>query len=319
MTHRFLAIAVVASIASSGCSKDSSPSPTSPSPSTPTVTAVSISGCQQAQNFQCTATATMSSGSPQNVTSLAQWSSTNTSVATISAGGVLSPLQTGTTDIRATYQSVAGTASVTITMNNPPAASTWLLQGVVTESAPTATVPIVGARVEIVDGANAGRAATTDGNGYYALSGLTGSTFTLRTTHAAYQIADRPVTLSRDTTMNVTMRPNPQQLDDSYTGQISGGDPTTCSDGVFVKPCKRISLPIHNDGALSAEMDWVGGSADLDLTLWRGSTLVARAVGVGSRESITSNVVGGSGYELRITYYSGSNTVEYRLRVRRPN
>ena len=40
---------------------------------------------------------------------------------------------------------------------------------------------------------------------------------------------------------------------------------------------------------------------------------------MGSRESITSNVVGGSGYELRITCYSGSNTVEYRLRVRRPN
>jgi hypothetical protein len=315
MNTRILAALIVSCLAA-GCGKDS-PSPTSPTPNAPTVSSVAVTGCQQAQGFQCVATATLSSGATQNVTASAQWTSTNIAVATINAAGVLAPLQSGQTDIRATYQGVSGTASLNVTINSQ--AATYTLQGVVSQSAPSTSTPVAGARVEVVDGPNAGRTVQTDGNGFYALTGLATGAFTLRTTHPDYQSTDRPVSVSRDTTLNVTLRPTPRQLDDTYTGQISGGESTTCSDGTFNKPCRRILLPIHNDGALSAEMDWVGGSADVDLSLWRGSTLIARAVGVGSREAITSNVVGGNTYELHVTYYSGANTVEYRVRVRRPN
>jgi hypothetical protein len=312
MNQRFVLFLVLPLFAA--CGKDS-PSPTAPSPSAPTVTSVTVTGCQQSQGFQCAATANMSSGSPQNVTALAQWSSSNPAVATVSAAGVLAPQRAGKTDIRATYQSVVGA----VTLNLIDTDATYLLQGVVSKSAPSTSTPIVGARLEVLDGPNAGRAVTTDGNGYYVLSGLRNGSFTLRATHPDHQPADQAVRLSRDTTQNVMLRPTPKQLDEVYTGQISGGDPTTCSDGTFIKPCRKIVLPIHNDGALSAEMDWVGGSADLDISLWRGTTRIARAVGVGSRETISSNVVGGNNYELHVTYYSGANTVEYRVRVSRPN
>jgi len=314
----FASIFVLALV--TGCGKDKSPSPTSPSTST-SVSGVSISGCTQALNFQCTATATLSNGGTENVTAQAQWSSSTTTVATISAAGVLNPIASGQTTISASYSGKTGTATVNVTINGgpAPAPSQLLLDGVVRETVPSASTPVAGARLTVLDGPDAGAATTSDGNGYFVFPALQSGTFTLRTTQPDYQTADRTISLTKPTTITINMAPNPKTLDQTFTGNISGGDATTCSDGIFTKPCRRISLPIHNAGVISARLDWSGGSADLDLTLWRDSTLIASSRGVNSSESVSSSAQPGGSYELRVTYYSGSNVVQYNVRVSRPN
>jgi len=64
---------------------------------------------------QYTATGTYSDGSTQNLTSAVTWSSTNTSVATITAGGLATAVATGTTTIMATSGSVTGMTGLTVT------------------------------------------------------------------------------------------------------------------------------------------------------------------------------------------------------------
>jgi hypothetical protein len=52
--------------------------------------------------------------------------------------------------------------------------------------------------VSVLDGANAGRATTTDGNGFYNIGGLRASSFTLEAFKSGYATTDRAVTLMTD-------------------------------------------------------------------------------------------------------------------------
>jgi hypothetical protein len=78
------------------------------------VTEITITGNVPSvgQTSQLTATARLSNGSTQDVTTQATWSSSNTSVATVTSGGLLKVLQLGAADITATFQSVRGAISV---------------------------------------------------------------------------------------------------------------------------------------------------------------------------------------------------------------
>jgi hypothetical protein len=111
----------------------------------------------------------------------------------------------------------------------------------------------------------------------------------------------------------------PRTIEENFSGALSGGTTTTCSDGIFVKPCARFTFTPANSGSLEAVLDW-SGSADLDLTLWRGSTLLAEAKSATRRPEIVSSAVsGGVSYSLVVTYYSGSTITNFTLRVTRPN
>jgi hypothetical protein len=77
------------------------------SPSAPTV---SIQGTQQ-----MTATATFSDGTTQDVTTVATWSSSAPTVASVSATGLVNGLSAGTSDIGAAFQQVHGSTPVTVT------------------------------------------------------------------------------------------------------------------------------------------------------------------------------------------------------------
>ena len=84
---------------------------------TPPTGTTSVSG-----TFQFTAQAYYSNGSIQDGTSLVTWSSSNTSVATIVAGGLATGVGVGTTSITATAAGTAG-ASATLTVNEPVSVS----------------------------------------------------------------------------------------------------------------------------------------------------------------------------------------------------
>lgn len=63
---------------------------------------------------QYTATATYSDGTTGNITNSVAWSSSVTSVATITSGGLATAVGTGTTTITATSGSISGTTQLTV-------------------------------------------------------------------------------------------------------------------------------------------------------------------------------------------------------------
>lgn len=201
----------------------------------------------------------------------------------------------------------------------PPTPSTFTLSGGVTESEPTTSNKIAGATVAFVDGANAGKTATADSAGNYQITNVLAGAFTVRAGAAGYQEATRPVTISADTSLTIALNPTPRNVTTDSSGTVSGGD-TPCSDGTSEKGCKILMLDIHNPGTLEATLEWENPTTDLDLTLWRGTTLLADSRDEFSlREVVSSSIVTGATYELRVTYYAGSVITPYKLRVTHPN
>lgn len=81
---------------------------------TPSAVTVAISGTQQ-----LAATGTFSDGSRQPLSgSTVGWSSSDDTVASISNGGLVTGIGTGTATMTATDQGISGTASVTVTVQN---------------------------------------------------------------------------------------------------------------------------------------------------------------------------------------------------------
>jgi Bacterial Ig-like domain (group 2) len=107
-------VGLVLSWACPGCSSNS----TTPSSA---VSSIAVSGSTSlssiGQTVQLTATATFSDQSTQNVTATAAWQSSNSSVATVTSGGLVTALASGTVTITATYQGKAGTATVPISIS----------------------------------------------------------------------------------------------------------------------------------------------------------------------------------------------------------
>jgi len=104
-----------------GCGDDTPTAPTptpTPMPTpAPTVTSVAVTGdtiVGMGQTVQLTATATFSNGTQQNVTSQATWQSSNSSLATVSAGLVVG-LTIGSVAVTASFQGASGALGITVT------------------------------------------------------------------------------------------------------------------------------------------------------------------------------------------------------------
>src|SRR5438045_2702305 len=110
-----LCCALVFLLALTGCSTGKGSSSTSGSPTissvqvAPAVTSIGISG-----NQQFTATAHFSDGTTQDVTSTAQWGSSDSTVASITAAGLATGSSLGSATITAVSSSVQGSASLTV-------------------------------------------------------------------------------------------------------------------------------------------------------------------------------------------------------------
>jgi hypothetical protein len=74
------------------------------------------------QTSQLTATATLSDGSTQDVTSKVTWTPANSGIATVSPAGLVTAVGFGTTTVTATYQGVSGQISITLQLN---VSGTW--------------------------------------------------------------------------------------------------------------------------------------------------------------------------------------------------
>jgi len=119
---------------------------------------------------QFTATGTYSNGDTENLTNLAAWSSTVTTVATINSTGLATAVSAGTTTIEATYSGVTGSASLTVTSS---------------VSAPTGLVATAGnAQVALSWNASSGAISysvsrsTVSGGPYTQIATVTGTSYT---------------------------------------------------------------------------------------------------------------------------------------------
>jgi Bacterial Ig-like domain (group 2) len=88
-------------------------------PSAPTVVSLAVSGSAPlaGATTQFSLTATLSDGTTQSMTNAASWSSSDSSVASVSASGAVTGVAAGDADITATYQRISGKAQVTVVLN----------------------------------------------------------------------------------------------------------------------------------------------------------------------------------------------------------
>jgi hypothetical protein len=185
-------LVLVLAVAAARCINGSGESAV-PTPTPPTVTSVAVTGAGESANpgqtTQLTASATYSDGSTATVTEQATWVSANSSIATVSATGLV------------TFVAV-GMARLTVSAAPVPR---YQLTGRITDADNNRGVENV--RVEVTEGPDAQRAATTDVDGMYTLSNLAAGTFNVKITHSKYEAETLAVTLSGPTRLDVALRP----------------------------------------------------------------------------------------------------------------
>lgn len=155
-----------------GCGSGAAPSPTptpTPSSSAIKVTDLRVDGpasLPPGEAAQFTATAKFADGSTRDVTAEATWTSADESVIAVTAAGHATARSTGTAEVQAAFSTISNTREVIVVP-----AGRYRLPVYVGEE--QATVPIDGVRVEVISGAAAGLASTTDWDGRAALYGVT--------------------------------------------------------------------------------------------------------------------------------------------------
>jgi len=191
-------------------------------------------------------------------------------------------------------RSADGSAAVPLS-----AAPTFTLSGVVTEEN-TAGRPIAGGLVQVVDGANAGKSASTDGNGSYTLADLASGSFTVRATAGGYNAAERAVTINEDTRLDLRLlRPSgsapppssPPSGNCAYTFTPVGGTPAPNTSYIDYKGGSLSATISRTSGACSwqasADVSWItfpGGASG------NGSGTLTYVVAPGGLNSRTGNV-----------------------------
>ena len=171
------------------------------------------------QTGQLTAQVTAANGSQSDVTATAVWSSSNHSVATVSATGLVTLIASGVTTITARISS-GQTGTLSLTVVNPinvPVA------GRVSEAGGFGLPQV---QVTIVGGAKDGAVTQTDQYGNYSVSDAAGAQ-QVRATKDGYNTATVSVG-SNPTQVNVTLTPTTPYADLHGTWHLTLGASATC-------------------------------------------------------------------------------------------
>jgi len=217
--HRCVVAVAAVSIVSFACG--SSPNPTGPND----IVRIIVAGAPPplGSTSQFTALAVRPDGSSQAVTSLASWRSSNTSVATVTASGLVTGVGNGPVEITATYASTKGS----LTFEVAPAAA-LTLRGTVTDAVSRDVV--AGATVTVRDGSGATRSGTTDAAGGYSIAGLTAGSVEVSARAADHITVTRSAMLTSDATLDFALpRASPCPLIGFDDLQFHGAPLTTYS------------------------------------------------------------------------------------------
>jgi len=111
---------------------------------------------------------------------------------------------------KVSYSNVACTMCSTVAAADVPLsrAPTFTLSCLVSEEN-TAGRAVAGATIQVVDGPNTGKSASSDGNGSYSLTDLAAGSFSIRATANGYNAAERAVTVAEDTRLDLRLLRNP--------------------------------------------------------------------------------------------------------------
>ena len=191
---------------SSAPSPNPTPTPTpTPTPNNPAVNTVVVTSSQTSPtSYQLNANARLSDGSSRDVTTAAQWQSSNTSVAQVSPAGTVTVMGSGRVDMRATYENVTGSVGLTVTMPQ----NFFSLSGYVSEAPPVSKL-FEGIKVTVMNGPDAGQFTYSNETGYFRFARLTGGIIRLSINHAGYQPWTQEVRLDSDVNLPIVLYPLP--------------------------------------------------------------------------------------------------------------
>lgn len=113
------------------------------------------------------------------------------------------------------------TSPTTPTTPAPPAATTYSVTGSVTDQ--QSGRAIASALVRVMDGADANKAAVTDANGAYSLTGLQAGQFELNISASGYSSLSQKVTLQTSTTMSFALQVGRRTISGTITDATSRG------------------------------------------------------------------------------------------------
>ena len=205
------------------------PSPTPPSAPTLSVSTVTVSGAAPTVGLTASfsATANLSNGTAQVITSQAAWRTSNTSVASVTSAGEVTGVGIGDADIAASYQGVSGTAHISVIR------ATYTISGLVTDGTSGGILPNI--YIQTVDSTDTGRATRTDSAGNYSTSGVSPGPLTLTASSVSYQTTMKTVTVSSDTRIDIVLQRAPISYAGIWRGQyqitdcrnVNGPSPST--------------------------------------------------------------------------------------------
>lgn len=192
------------------------------------------------------------------------------------------------------------TNNVTLDVGLTPSLGT--LAGVVTESAPTQTAALTGARVQVTSGPSAGVAGTTDARGTFTLSGLSGA-FDLTVTRDGYLPSVQRVQMAvGPNRVAVGLVPVPKTIVEAF-----GGGPANplASPVSFFRDVHQAGLLIVNNLEFLRVRTGPGSSQFEPMTvqLYADGRLVGESKVDASgyfQDAFRTEVAGGARYEVRL-------------------
>jgi hypothetical protein len=240
-----VAVAALAIATATACTGSSVDNPVSPTPEpaiAATVTALVVTNRSITEaTMQMTATARMSDGSTRDVTPLATWQSSNTSIATISSSGLLTIVGNGDVEVRATY--LAATGAVRLVLTRPPDPRVhFALSGSVREVNPTPKV-LGTVRITIASGPDAGMAVTSDASGQFRFASVSATRVSLEASRDGYQPWRMTnLMIDADKQIEVVMYPTPPT---NASGETATG---RCKDSTWTWSASLQNACVANGG-----------------------------------------------------------------------
>ena len=163
----------------SGCGKETPTGPAGPPPQ------IFVVCPEFGESSRCFAHALFDNGDSRDITGLADWSTGDAAIATVSSTGSVTAHATGEVAVRAAYQSGVGFVAVWAVPGRGLFGIYRYLQGTVL----SLNGALPGVLMEILNGPNAGRSMTTSSNGGFYMDNLQDGQFTIRLSKPGYVTA----------------------------------------------------------------------------------------------------------------------------------